>query len=142
VSGPRDEPDELVYLSFEDAVEILAAIIGGTATQAADQLRSRDALKGALGRPASYAHYEHADLALQATVLAHGIAESQPFLDGNKRTALIAMLTFLEINGYRVRATDRELADWIVSFGSGATPLAVADGLRPRLVPTGLTPAG
>jgi prophage maintenance system killer protein len=28
-------------------------------------------------------------------VLAHGIAETQPFVDGNKRTALVAMLTFL-----------------------------------------------
>jgi len=37
-------------------------------------------------------------------VLAHGIAESQPFLDGNKRLALVAMLTFLKANGYRIDA--------------------------------------
>jgi hypothetical protein len=46
--------------------------------------------------------------ALPAAVLAHGIAEGQPFLDGNKRLALVAMLTFLEINGYRVDATHPE----------------------------------
>jgi death-on-curing protein len=56
------------------------------------------ALAGAIARPGTYAHYENADLALQA-VLAHGIAEGQHFIDGNKRTALVAMLTFLEING-------------------------------------------
>jgi death-on-curing protein len=44
-------------------------------------------------------------------LLAHGIAEGQHFLDGNKRTALVAMLTFLEINGFRLKASDRELAD-------------------------------
>jgi death-on-curing protein len=66
-------------------------------------------------------------------VLAHGIAETQPFIDGNKRTALVAMLTFLEINGYRVRATDRELADWIISLSRGTTPESLAQILRDRL---------
>jgi death-on-curing protein len=96
-------------------------------------LRSRDAREGALGRPSSYPHYEEADLALQATVLAHGIAETQPFVDGNKRAALVAMLTFLEINGHRVNATDRELADWIIGFSRGATPQEIAGAIRPRL---------
>lgn len=127
-------PGELVYLTYEDALEIYGAILGCTAQEAADQLRSRDALEGALGRPASYAHYEDADLALQATVLAHGIAETQSFIDGNKRTALIAMLTFLEINGYRIEATDRELADWILGFSRGATPEDTVEAIRPRLV--------
>jgi prophage maintenance system killer protein len=39
-------------------------------------------------------------------VLAHGIAESQTFIDGNQRLALVAMLTFLEVNGQRVEASD------------------------------------
>lgn len=65
-------------------------------------------------------------MALQAAVLAHGVAEGQQFIDGNKRTALIAMLVFLEINGWRVEASDPELADWILSFSGGATPEAVA----------------
>ena len=67
-------------------------------------------------------------------MLAHRIAETQPFIDGNKRTALIAMLTFLEINGYRVEATDRELADWILGFSRGATPQETAEAIRPRLI--------
>ena len=125
--------EEPVYLILEDALEIYAAIIDSTATQAADHLRSRDALEGALGRPAHYAHYQQADLALQAAVLAHGIAETQPFIDGNKRTALVAMLTFLEINGYRVRATDPELADWIISLSRGTRPELLAETLRDRL---------
>ena len=95
------------------------------------------ALAGAVGRPASYAHYEFADLALQATVLAHGIAETQPFVDGNKRTALVSMLTFLEINGYPVNASDRELADWILAFSRGASPHDVAEIVRSRVVASG-----
>jgi hypothetical protein len=46
------------------------------------------------------------------------------------------MLTFLELHGYRVRVTDRELADWIISFSAGATPTEVAERIRPRLVAT------
>ncbi len=84
-------------------------------------------MEGAIGRPEAYAHYQDADVVLQATVLAHGIAEGQQFIDGNKRTALIAMLAFLEVNGWRVEAWDPELADWILSFSRGATPESVAE---------------
>jgi death on curing protein len=132
--------EEPVYLIFEDLLELYAAIVGGTAQQAPDHLRSRHALEGALARPATYAHYEQADLALQAAVLAHGIAETQPFVDGNKRAALVAMLTFLEINGYRVHATDPELAEWIISLSRGITPEALAEILRARL--DEITPRG
>ncbi len=48
----------------------------------------------------NFAQYADADLALQAAVLVHAIAEGQAFVDGNKRTALIAMDAFLEANGY------------------------------------------
>lgn len=115
-----------VYLTLVDVLELHALIIGATAAEAANQLRNRAGLESAIARPETYAHYQDADLALQAAVLAHGIAESQQFIDGNKRMALIAMLVFLEINGWRVEASDRELADWILSFSSGATPDAVA----------------
>ncbi|MGH9099041.1 MAG: Fic family protein, partial [Acidimicrobiales bacterium] len=98
MTDAQDEGD-FVYLRVDDALEIYAAIFGLTTVQAADHLRSRDALEGALARPATYAHYQDADLALQAVVLAHGIAETQPFVDGNKRGALIALITFLELNG-------------------------------------------
>jgi death on curing protein len=68
-------------------------------------------------------------------VLAHGIAEGQPFLDGNKRLALVAMLTFLEINGYRVDATDPEHANSIIQLSSGLTEAQLADLIRTRLRP-------
>ena len=113
---------EAIYLELVDALGLYAAIISGTPAQAADQLRDQ----GALAQPRSYADYEDADIALQAAVLAHGIAESQAFIDANKRLALVAMLTFLELNGYRVEASDPDLADWMLSFSSGTTPQQLA----------------
>ncbi len=130
---PPDPPESVVYLDVDDALEVFGAIIGGTATQAADQLRDRAALAGALARPINYAQYENADLAVQAATLAHGIAETQPFIDGNKRAALVVMLTFLEINGSRVQASDRELADWIIAFSAGTSPHEIAEIVRARL---------
>jgi len=126
---------EPIYLELVDALELYAAIIGGTPAQAADQLRDQGTLEGALARPRSYADYEDADLALQAAVLAHGIAESQAFVDANKRLALVAMLTFLELSGYRVEAPDPELADWILSFSSGTTPQQLAPSVRDAMRP-------
>ena len=131
---PEDDL-ELVYLTLEDAVELYAAIIGGTTAQATAALRARSTLEGVLARSASYARYQGADLALQAAVLAHGIAEGQPFLDGNKRLALVAMLTFLEANGYQITATDPELADWILRLSGDLTPEQLAELIRPRLIP-------
>lgn len=121
---------EPVYLTLDDVLEFYGLIIGATVAEARDQLRNYDGLESALARPETYAHYQDADLALQAAVLAHGIAEGQQFIDGNKRAALVVMLTFLEINGWRVEASDPELADWILSFSAGATPETVAMLLR------------
>lgn len=131
----EDAGEFVAYLELDDALELYAAIIGGTGEQAGDHLRNRSGLESALARPETYAHYEDADLAVQAAVLAHGIAESQCFIDGNKRLALVAMLTFLELNGYRVEATDPELADWIIGLSAGTTPEQLADVIREQVRP-------
>ena len=127
------EESEPVYIELVDALEFYASIIAGTTEQAADQLRDQAGLESALGRPRNYAHYQEADLALQAAALAHGVAESQAFIDGNKRLALVSMLTFLEINGYEINATDPELAGWIISLSAGTTPEELAELIRSRL---------
>jgi hypothetical protein len=61
------EADDLesIYLTIDDVLELYAAIIGGTTSQASDQLRNRPGLESAIGRPAAHAHYEGADLATQ-----------------------------------------------------------------------------
>lgn len=64
---------------------------------------------------------------VQAAVLAHGIAEPQSFVDGNKREALIALVTFLELNGYV------PVSPTILSLPSGSS--ASAPARRPRTSP-------
>jgi len=44
------------------------------------------------------------------------IAENQPFIDGNKRTALVSALTFLELNGHTVLDPDEKLYEAMISI--------------------------
>lgn len=120
----------VLYLEIGDVFALYAEMIGCTAQEAADQLRSWDGLEGALARPLSYAHYLEADLALQAAVLAHGIAEGQYFLDGNKRTALAAMDAFLRANSRRLVATRMDCADWILDLSRGGGVEELAERIR------------
>src|SRR5690242_1545365 len=51
----------------------------------------------------------------KAAVLLRGIIADHPFIDGNKRTAMIAALVFLNLNGYDTsRLADKELEDFAV----------------------------
>ena len=88
-------------------------------------------------RPKTRAHYEQADIASQAAALAHGIAETQPFIDGNKRTALAAMLTFIAVNGYDLLASQEERADWILRLNDDLSIDGLAELIRQDLVASG-----
>lgn len=47
----------------------------------------------------------------KAARLGFGIVSNHPFVDGNKRTAAHAMVTFLEINDIEIRYTNDELSE-------------------------------
>lgn len=61
-------------------------------------LRDPGALESALARPINRFHYERGDLASLAAAYAYGIAQNHAFVDGNKRTAWLAIVTFLGLN--------------------------------------------
>jgi death-on-curing protein len=73
-------------------------------------------LESALARPQMAAHYEGATLARQAALLVAGIALAHAFLDGNKRTALLASALFLDLNGYRLDRKPLEFAEAVLAF--------------------------
>jgi death-on-curing protein len=97
----------------------------------AEGLRDEAALESALARPLNHFHYAGTtDLAALASTYGAGISQNHPFIDGNKRTAFIAMGLFLALNGLRLVAgqvdatrvmfavaagqlTEDELAAWI-----------------------------
>ena len=59
-------------------------------------------LESAVNRAQTAAFYGSAYVVLQAAALANGIALNHPFLDGNKRSAWIACVAFLWLNGLRL----------------------------------------
>jgi len=61
-------------------------------------LREEGILESAVMRPQMAAYYEGADIVRQAALLGVGISQAQAFLDGNKRTAYLALNTFLRMN--------------------------------------------
>jgi death-on-curing protein len=69
-------------------------------------VRDMGALESALTRPQNRAAYEDASVPELAAAYAFGIARNHPFVDGNKRTALVVAELFLEINGYGLNADD------------------------------------
>lgn len=69
-------------------------------------LRDPGLLESALARPLNRAGYGDPDIAELAAIYAIAIARNHPFIDGNKRTAYVALELFLELNGYRFGASD------------------------------------
>src|ERR1700735_4990641 len=69
-------------------------------------IRDVGMLESALGRPENLFAYSEVEPSLQrlAAAYAFGIAANHPFVDGNKRAALVASVTFLRLNGLRLGA--------------------------------------
>ena len=129
------EADEsgTLYITEPGALALFAQAMGLQPDGARDYLRLSSGLASALARPRNAARYEEADLALQAAYLAHGIAESQSFIDGNKRLALVCLFSFLQINGHRLVIDEDTAAEWIFELAGAATPHALAERLRASL---------
>ena len=82
-------------------------------------LRDRGLLESALARPLNLAAYgkpDHADLAACYGV---GIAKNHPFVDGNKRTAFVAVELFLTLNGWKLSASDADAVIVMLAVAAG-----------------------
>lgn len=91
--------DELVALIHQTVLADEAGLKGR-----ADMAR----LDGALSRIANWRQYENLeDIYEIAALYAQAIAKAHAFPDGNKRTALLTMLTYLDLQGISIAA------DWI-----------------------------
>ena len=66
--------EETLYLGLDDAIRLHARIFDIDASTARERPRDGGALESALARPINHAIYESADIAMQAAILAHGIA--------------------------------------------------------------------
>lgn len=98
-------------------------------------LRDRGLLTSAIARPQHLLAYAQPDLPSLAASYAYGIARNHPFVDGNKRTALVAARTFLLLNGVNVQApqVDKWLTFLELAKGS-LTEAELGEWIRNRMV--------
>ena len=69
----------------------------------ASGMRDLTLLEAACARPLNRAAYGETDLHVLAAAYAFGICKAHAFVDGNKRTAFVATLTFLRLNGLQMQ---------------------------------------
>lgn len=108
------EPDWLELALIVAIHDEQLAIHGGLAG-----LRDRAMLESALDRPRNKWAYEKPPLIDLAAAYGYGIAKNHPFVDGNKRTSLLAIYTFLGINGIDFIVPEAEAAAMIFALAAG-----------------------
>jgi death on curing protein len=96
----------------------------------ASGMRDEGLFDSALARPHNLVAYGEPGLVELAAAYGGGLAKNHPFVDGNKRTAFLAVGLFLRLNGHRLTApqadatltmlqlaaseiTETEFADWL-----------------------------
>jgi death on curing protein len=84
-------------------------------------VRDEELLESALSQPrASFeGDYVREDLFHMAAAYGFHLCQNHPFYDGNKRTALIAMYTFLYVNGYQIVADKKSLFAIMMDLANG-----------------------
>ncbi len=84
-------------------------------------VRDEGLLESALARPQQLFAYGDPlpDLADLAASLAFGLARNHPFVDGNKRTAIVCCEVFIEMNGASLEAGDAELFPVVLELAEG-----------------------
>jgi death on curing protein len=98
-------------------------------------IRDDGLLESALQRPENKVLYGEPDVADIAAAYAYGIARNHPFIDGNKRTALVASRTFLLYNGYQITATKEERLNTFLALADGSlSEDALAEWFRSHLL--------
>jgi death-on-curing protein len=90
----------------------------------------------ALARPLNLAAHGDPDACARAASYAVALAKNHPFIDGNKRTAFIAMELFLVLNGHELNATDAECVLAMLSVAASEwDEAALATWLREHTAP-------
>jgi death-on-curing protein len=109
--------NEPVWITYEQTIAIHSRQLrrfGG-----APGLRDEGMLRSALERPVNKWTYEQAPLAELAAAYAFGLAKNHAFVDGNKRIAFMAMMTFLRRNGVEFAPDPAEATAIILALAAG-----------------------
>jgi death-on-curing protein len=85
-----------------------------------DGVRDEGLIEFALQRPQNLFHYEDMrNLFHLAAAYAFGLARNHPFNDGNKRTAFISAILFLQLNGRTFHAPQIDATRAMLQLATG-----------------------
>lgn len=82
-------------------------------------LRDEGLFDSALARPLHLDAYGQPDVADLAAAYGVGLAKNHAFIDGNKRTAFVAVELFLVLNGYQLIASDTDCVLTMLAVAAG-----------------------
>lgn len=106
------------YLTVKDIIKINAKLITTVSSGELIGLKDASALDMAVNQPQQEVFGEelYPTIYDKATILAINLAKRHPFQNGNKRTALVSMITFLMMNGYATTLTQAEAVQFILNI--------------------------
>ena len=86
-----------------------------------DGIRDENMLESAANSPFQTFDGEYVYLSLEemAAHLGYSIIKDQPFQDGNKRTGMLAMMVFLEMNEKPIKSSDPDIVRAGIQLASG-----------------------
>ena len=92
-------------------------------------IRDESALEAALARPQHrWAYAPGVRLSELAAAYAFGLLMNHPYVDGNKRIALVVLVAFLDLNGVELTATNTEAFEIVLGVAAGeATETELTD---------------
>ncbi|GLP76650.1 toxin Doc [Mycobacterium antarcticum] len=104
------------YLDLDDLLEVAREAVGGHIA-----VGDYGLLESALARPRAsvFGQDAYPDLHLKAAALLHSVARNHALVDGNKRLAWTACLTFLAVNGQWISAPEDERFDFVIRVATG-----------------------
>jgi death-on-curing protein len=107
-------------MRFLNVVELI--IVNEELVGRRSQVRDVDLLEAAVERPRSSAFGADAYPTVidKAAAFFHSLSRNHAFVDGNKRTATVALIVFLRLNGYRVVWDPEGALDFILEAATGA----------------------
>lgn len=102
----------MIYLSIEQVLFLHDRLIEETGGE--HGVRDLGGLESALARPqAAFGDTEfYPEVMTKAAVLMDGFTRNHPFIDGNKRISISTAALFLQMNNYRLTATNSELEEF------------------------------
>lgn len=112
---------------------VLRAVHGEQLAEHGGAAGTRDdgLFESALARPRHLAACGDPDVAALAAAYGFGLARNRPFVDGNKRTAFVAVELFLDLDGFELEATDADCVLTMLAVAAGELDeTAFAEWLR------------